>query len=262
MTSPRLITLLSDFGLNDIYVGVMKGVIAQVNPQLTIVDLTHQVPPQNILAGQFNLLNAYPYFPAGTVHVAVVDPGVGGARRSVALELPDGFLVGPDNGIFTGILSKQPVVQAIELTNSNYWRVSQPSHTFHGRDIFAAVAAHLASGVAIAELGDTFDANSLVKLPLALCTPIDRGYQGQVQYIDRFGNVITNIPGDYVTGKTWTVQVGKRTIPGHRTYADSAAGEPLALVGSHGWVELAVNGGDAQFQLRLNWHDPVQVTIR
>lgn len=261
MPSPRLITLLSDFGLNDVYVGVMKGVIAQVNPLLTPVDLTHQVPPQNILAGQFNLLNAYPYFPSGTVHVAVVDPGVGGTRRPVALELPDGFLVGPDNGIFTGILSKRPVVQAVELTNSQYWRVPDPSNTFHGRDIFAAVGAHLASGVALAELGTPFDPDSLVKLPLALCITTDQGYQGQVQYIDRFGNVITNIPGEYVQDKTWAAQVGKRTIPGHRTYADSAAGEPLALVGSHGWVELAVNGGDAQFQLRLNWNDPVQVTV-
>lgn len=259
MNATRLITLLSDFGLNDVYVAVMKGVIAAINPALRVIDLTHQVPPQNILAGQFNLLNAYPYFPAGTVHVAVVDPGVGGARRSVAVELYDGFLVGPDNGIFTGLLDRS--VRAVELTNRDYWRVPQPSHTFHGRDIFAATAAHLASGLSLLDLGDSLDPQQLVRLPLAGCTPTPTGYLGTVQYVDRFGNVITNIPGESVQGKAWSVTVGKRSIPGCRTYSEQAVGEALALVGSHGWIELAVNGGDAQFQLRLNWNDPVQVVL-
>jgi len=260
MNVTRLITLLSDFGLNDVYVAVMKGVIAAINPALRVIDLTHQVPPQNIQAGQFNLLNAYPYFPAGTVHVAVVDPGVGGARRSVAVELADGFLVGPDNGIFTGLLER-PVVQAVELTNRDYWRVPQPSHTFHGRDIFAATAAHLASGLSLLDLGEPLDPQQLVRLPLATCTLTATGYLGNVQYIDRFGNVITNIPGDVVQGRTWSVMVGKRSLPGCRTYSERAAGEALALVGSHGWVELAVNGGDAQFQLRLDRNDAVQVVL-
>lgn len=256
-----LITLLTDFGLNDVYVGVMKGVIARINPSLTVVDLTHQIPPQNIQAAQFNLLNAYSYFPAGTVHVAVVDPGVGGARRSIALELADGFLVGPDNGIFTGLLAQRSVVQGVELTNTDYWRVPQPSNTFHGRDIFAAVAAHLASGVSLLNLGTPIDLASLVQLPLAVCTPTPAGFSGHIQYIDRFGNAITNIPGDYVQGKAWSVTIGKRTIPGCRTYSDVSPGQPLALVGSHGWVEIAINGGDAQFQLRLNWNGAVQVVI-
>jgi S-adenosylmethionine hydrolase len=255
-----LITLLTDFGLNDVYVGVLKGVIAQVDPALPVIDLTHQIPPQNIAAAQFNLLNAYPYFPTGTVHVAIVDPGVGGARRSIAIELNDGFLVGPDNGIFTGLLS-QPVVQAVELTNRQYWHVPEPSYTFHGRDIFAAAAAHLASGVPLAELGDLIDATTLVQLPIALCTATDAGFSGQIQYIDRFGNAISNIPGSYVQGKPWSVMIGKRMIPGGHTYSDAASGTALALVGSHGWVEIAINGGNAQFQLRLNWDDPVQVSF-
>ncbi|WNZ23958.1 SAM-dependent chlorinase/fluorinase [Leptolyngbya sp. NK1-12] len=254
-----VITLLTDFGLNDVYVGVLKGVIAQINPALTVVDLTHQIPPQNIAAAQFNLLNAYPYFPAGTVHVAVVDPGVGGARRSIALELSDGFLVGPDNGIFTGLLAQRTILHAVELTNTEYWRVLQPSNTFHGRDIFASVAAHLANGVPLLNLGAPFDPATLVKLPLATCTPTPTGFSGNIQYIDRFGNAITNIPGDFVQGKRWSVTLGKRTIPGCRTYSEAAPGQPLALIGSHGWVEIAINGGDAQFQLRLNWHDTVQV---
>jgi S-adenosylmethionine hydrolase len=153
MSENKLITLLSDFGLSDVYVGVMKGVIAQINPALTVVDLTHQIPPQNIAAGRFSLMNAYPYFPGGTVHIAVVDPGVGSRRRGVAIQLDAGFLVGPDNGLFSGVLSENPVVAAVELTNPQYWRTLSPSTTFHGRDIFAAVGAHLASGISDRTVG-------------------------------------------------------------------------------------------------------------
>lgn len=260
MNATRLITLLSDFGRSDIYVGVMKGVIATVNPALRVIDLTHQLPPQNILAAQFSLINAYPYFPAGTVHLAVVDPGVGGVRRAVAIERPDGFLVGPDNGLFTGLLDL-PGTRAVELTNRAYWRVPQPSATFHGRDIFAAVAAHLASGLSLLELGDPLDPQQLVRLPLATCQPTPTGYLGCVQYIDHFGNLITNIPGAAVETKSWSVRVEQRSIPGCRSYSERAAGEALAVIGSHGWVELAVNGGNAQAQLGLGWGDPVQVIL-
>lgn len=261
MTHYPLLTLLSDFGWNDIYVSVMKGVIAQINPHLTIVDLTHEIAPQNITAAQFSLLSAYPYFPAGTVHVAVVDPGVGGARRSIAVELSNGFLVGPDNGLFTGLLAQNPVLQVVELNNPYYWRVVEPSHTFHGRDIFAPVAAHLASGVSILEVGDRLDVADLVQLPIPACTATPEGVVGSIQHIDRFGNVITNIPGEYVQDQVWRVMVGKRSIPGCRTYGDVSAGNPLALVGSHGWVEIAINGGNAHFQMRLNWDDAVQVLL-
>lgn len=261
MTTASLLTLLSDFGWNDVYVGVMKGIIAQINPALTVIDLTHDIPPQNTAAAQFNLLNAYPFFPAGTVHVAVVDPGVGGTRRAIALELADGFLVGPDNGIFTGLIAQKPVIWVVELSNTRYWRVPEPSNTFHGRDIFAPAAAHLASGVSITELGETIDPATLVKLPIPVCTSTAHGFAGNIQHIDRFGNVITNIPGDYVREQNWYVSVGKRKIPGCRTYSDVTPGEPLALIGSHGWVELAISGGDAHFQLRLQWDDAVQVIV-
>lgn len=261
MPPHRLLTLLSDFGLNDVYVGVLKGVIAQINPALIPIDLTHQIPPQNIQAAQFNLMNAYPYFPAGTVHVAVVDPGVGGARRAIAVELSDGLLVGPDNGLFTGLLASKTIVQAVQLTKPQYWRVPEPSNTFHGRDIFAPVGAHLASGVPIAEVGEIIDPETLVRHALPACTPTPNGFTGSIQHIDRFGNVITSIPGEVVCNRRWSVRLRKRVIPGCRTYGDVKVGEPLALVGSHGWVELAVNGGDAHFQLRLTWNDPVQVVI-
>jgi len=261
MKPSSILTLLSDFGLNDVYVGMMKGVIAQVNPLLKVIDLTHQIEPQDVMAAQFNLMNAYPFFPPGTVHVAVVDPGVGGKRRAIAIHLTDGFLVGSDNGLFTGLLANRAIVHAVELTHSQYWRDASPSSTFHGRDIFAPVGAHLASGVAIAQLGEAIDPATLVQLPIPVCTDTATGCTGSVQYIDRFGNVITNIPGHIVQGKAWSVTVGKLTIPGCRTYGEVQSGQPLALVGSHGWVEIAVSNGNAQYQLRLTWGNEIQAVF-
>ena len=227
MCEPRLLTLLSDFGLSDVYVGVMKGAIAQINCSVTVVDLTHQIPPQNIAAARFCLMNAYPYFPAGTVHVAVVDPGVGSTRRAVAVELTDGFLVGPDNGIFSGVLSRDAMPQgglppkllaSVELTNPHYWRTPDKSATFHGRDIFASVGAHLASGVPLKNLGLEIDPDTLVELAIPECTQTDSSVAGCIQYVDHFGNLITNIPGSHVQGKTWLAVAAGLTIAGGQTY--------------------------------------------
>ncbi|MBD2664779.1 hypothetical protein B6N60_04044 [Richelia sinica FACHB-800] len=259
MRKSNVITLLSDFGINDVYVGVMKGVIAQINSNLTIVDLTHQIPPQNIAAGRFCLMNAYAYFPAGTVHVAVVDPGVGSQRRSLAVEFSQGFLIGPDNGLLTGVLSQIPAIRAVELTNLNYWRSPQPSNTFHGRDIFAPVAAYLASGVPLLELGTEINPDSLVQLDIGQWEETATGVCGCVQYIDYFGNLVTNIPASYVQGKSWSVQIKGMTIGGCQTYSDVGVGEALALIGSHGWVEIAVNSGNAQAQLQIDWQDTLEV---
>lgn len=261
MSQNRIITLLSDFGLSDVYVGVMKGVIAQINPALRVVDLTHQIPPQNVTAARFNLMNAYPYFPEGTVHVAVVDPGVGSHRRGIALQLDTGFLVGPDNGLFSGVLTQAEVVAAVELTNSQYWRTPTPSTTFHGRDIFAAVGTHLASGVPLGELGNAIAPNTLVQLPIPERTLTDTSITGCIQYIDYFGNLVTNIPAADVQRKTWSVAVGDRIIPASQTYSDRALGELVALVGSHGWVEIAVNAGSAKSLLQLNVSDPVKIFL-
>lgn len=259
--SKMVLTLLSDFGLSDVYVGVMKGAIAQVNCSLTVVDLTHQIPPQNIAAARFCLMNAYPYFPVGAVHVAVVDPGVGSSRRAVAVEFADGFLVGPDNGLFSGVLSQSPAITAVELTNPNYWRTPHPATTFHGRDIFAPVGANLASGVPLAQLGRAISPATLVQLVLPECTQTDTGVCGCVQYVDHFGNLVTNIPAVYVQGKTWSVVAGGLTIPGCQTYSDQPNGQALALIGSHDWVEIAINGGKAQTQLHVDWGDEVQVML-
>lgn len=262
MSTCRILTLLTDFGLSDAYVGIMKGVIAAIAPQIHIIDLTHQIPPQNIAAARFNLMNAYPYFPEGTVHVAVVDPGVGGSRRAIALQLPTGFLVGPDNGLLDGVLSRyghDPSVQAVDLNNPAYWRNACPSSTFHGRDIFAPVGAHLARGVSLQELGTAISVDSLVEFDIPDAQKTTTQITGYVQHIDHFGNVITNISGDEVRSLHWSVEVKHTQVPSRHTYGESAIGEMLALVGSHGWIEIAVNGGSAQARLHMGVRDVVTV---
>ena len=253
-----MLTLLSDFGYQDIYVGVMKGAIATINPQLQVVDLTHAIPPQNIAAASFALMNAYRYFPPGTVHVAVIDPGVGSQRRGIAIKIEEGFLVGPDNGLFGGILAKSPGIGAVELTNPQYWRLSSPSYTFHGRDIFAPVGAYLGSGVPLRNLGKEIDVNSLVQLSLPSYEVKPEKIIGFIQYIDHFGNLITNIPAGEIEGKSWFVLVSSRKIPATQTYSDRPLGELMALIGSNGWLEVAVNGGSAKDVLGMNWGDKIE----
>lgn len=274
MVQRRVLTLLSDFGLSDVYVGVMKGAIAQVNSNLLVIDLTHQIPPQNIALARFALMSAFPHFPAGSVHVAVVDPGVGGNRRAIAIALGDeprrplGFLVGPDNGLFSGVCNRYPILSVVELTDFHYWHTPEPSSTFHGRDIFAPVGAHLASGIPIQALGKSVAPQSLVPMEIPSYIQIEDANEriskvtGCIQAIDHFGNLITNIPGSMVHGKTWSVVIGKLTLLGQRVYGDSPPGKLLALIGSHGWVEIAVNSGNAQAELHLDWGKPIQVVVR
>ncbi|KJH72338.1 SAM hydrolase/SAM-dependent halogenase family protein [Aliterella atlantica] len=256
-----ILTLLSDFGLSDVYVGVIKGAIAQINPALNVIDLTHQIPPQSIAAARFCLMNAYAYFPSGTVHIAVVDPGVGSTRRAIAVEFAQGYLVGPDNGLFSGVLSQSPAFAAVELTNPQYWRTTALSNTFHGRDIFAPVGAHLASGANLTQLGENIDVNTLVQLDVAPVRITPSIIYGCIQYIDGFGNSITNISGSYVQ-QHWNVIVNGLHIPGSNTYSDVVAGNAIALVGSHGYVEIAIANGNACRQLQLKLGTQVQVLIR
>ncbi|CDN12861.1 hypothetical protein RintRC_5539 [Richelia intracellularis] len=238
----------------------MKGVIAQINPRARIIDINHQIPPQNIAAARFCLMNAYDYFPQGTVHVAVVDPGVGGKRRANAVQLANGFLIAPDNGLLSGVISQHHVIAAVELTNKKYWYTPTPSNTFHGRDIFAPVGAYLANGVKLEELGMTIDPATLVKLELVECIYYADRIAGCIQYIDNFGNLVTNIPSNYVEDKNWYVQVGDRTISNYSTYAQVEIGQAVALIGSHGWVEVAVNSGNAQLQLQMELGSAITVT--
>ncbi|MEB3884777.1 SAM-dependent chlorinase/fluorinase [Lyngbya sp. CCY1209] len=265
MSPSRIVTLLTDFGLNDVYVGIMKGVVAQIDPTLTVIDLTHEIPPQNIIAGRFCLINAYPYFPEGTVHVAVIDPGVGTRRRAIAIQLSTGYLVGPDNGLLGGLIKQQEIITAIELNNPDYWRTPNPSTTFHGRDIFTPAGAHLARGVPIEKLGTPIDRDTLADLSLPDPKQTKNIIAGCIQHIDRFGNLITNIPGDRVAGTSWTVTFPTSprptVIPSRKTYGDIHPGSLLTLIGSHGWVEIAANGDSAQLQLELNWGAKVEIHL-
>ncbi|MDX2100273.1 MAG: SAM-dependent chlorinase/fluorinase [Leptolyngbyaceae cyanobacterium bins.59] len=246
-----ILTLLTDFGLQDPYVAVMKGVMLQINPHLSLIDLTHQIPPQNVAMARFNLMMAVPYFAADTVHLGVVDPGVGGQRRAIAVSFAGGFLVGPDNGLFSGVLSQTSAIAAVELTQSQYWRTPNPSKTFHGRDIFAPVAAHLASGIPLTDLGTPIDPQGLVQLAIPPLTQEVNIVRGSVQAIDTFGNVITNIPATALTMANSVIQVEQTQLSLRQTYSDAPPGTLIALMGSHGWLEIAVVNGSACDRLQI-----------
>jgi S-adenosylmethionine hydrolase len=256
-----MITLLTDFGLQDIYVGVMKGVIKTINPDVDLIDLTHEIPRQNILAARFALMNAVDFFPDDTIYLAVVDPGVGSSRKAIAIAFKKGYLVCPDNGICSGVLSKYKPLQIIELTNNKYWLNGNPSSTFHGRDIFAPIAAYLSKGVSLNQLGKEIKEKSLVKLNLEPIIIKSREIIGSIQYIDIYGNLVTNIPADILNNKSWYVTERQDNINHHPTYGSVNQGELLALMGSHGWLEIAVNGGSAKMKLNKQYCDQIKVII-
>ncbi len=242
----RLLTLTTDFGLDDAYVAAMKGVALSVNPNLRLVDVTHGIAAQDVMEAAFVLREAIPYFPPETVHLVVVDPGVGTERRALALRIGDQYFVGPDNGLFS-LLPGAPD-EAVVLDNPDVWRSPTPSATFHGRDIFAPAAAHLASGRALTNLGSP--AADIQRLHWVQPLADEQGLRGWVVHIDRFGNAITNVPADLLdahrAGRSVKCYVGSTALDAvHTTYADVEPGEPVALVGSSGMLEVGVNGGDA-----------------
>ena len=263
-----IITLLTDFGTEDTYVGVMKGVIASLCPDAHVIDLTHQVPPQDISTGAFLLDVSVDYFPEGTIHVAIVDPGVGSARKPVALRTMRAFFVGPDNGIFTLVLQRHTLVQAVCLDNPQY-ALPRPSATFHGRDIFAPVAAHIARGTGLEQLGTPI--TRLQRLPLPRIRVDWQGIRATIVHVDRFGNAITNLThADY---EAWCIRwdvrepivevvSAKASLPICRTYSDMPRGQPLALFGSSERLEIAVNGGSAAHILQLRRGEAVRVLRR
>ena len=249
--TPRIITLLTDFGLQDPFVGVMKGVALSVNPDARLVDLTHGIRAQDVLQAGYVLASSYRYFPRGSIHVFVVDPGVGGERRIIAAEIDGHIFLGPDNGLLTLLLQDVPMTQAVWVTREELFR--QPvSATFHGRDIMAPVAAFLSMGNGLADIGEPVDDVMRIDISAPACRP-RRDLQGEVICEDRFGNLITNVrledlqamagDGDY---HACQVRVGERVINGiRRTYSDVAPGKALALIGSIGRLEIAVHMGSA-----------------
>ena len=239
-----IVTLLTDFGTHDTFVGVMKGVIKSLMPQADVIDLTHHVPPQDIQAGAFVLKTACRYFPPGTVHVAVVDPGVGGARRPIAAIIGDFLYVCPDNGLLSYVLAQDTLTQAVTLDNADF-HLPQVSRTFHGRDIFAPVAAHLANGVSLNTLGTPLD--TVQTFPLSQPIVSHNTITCHVIYADVFGNLFTDLTEDMA--ETWSVssaviEAGGVFIQGlSDSYSQAPSGPPLALFGSSGHLAIAVRNG-------------------
>jgi len=263
-----IITLTTDFGESDHYVGLMKGVMLGIAPDATLVDISHALPPQDLRAGSYVLDAVVDCFPDGTIHCAVVDPGVGSARRAVCIQTGRAYLVGPDNGLFSAYLQREPMRRAVRLTNATYHR--QPvSDTFHGRDIFAPVAAHLAAGVAMDELGEPID--GVLHLPLSEPNEADDGtLQLTVLHIDHFGNLITDLPRDAF--ERWLddrnpddveLRLPATHINGiHRTFADVSDGELVAYFGSTGRLEIAIRNGNAAESLDVGRGRSLTLTAR
>jgi S-adenosylmethionine hydrolase len=273
---PPLITLTTDFGLADHFVGVMKGVIAGIAPAARVVDLTHSVPAQDVAAGAFSLAAAYAYFPPGTIHLAIVDPGVGGARRAVALAAGGYYWVAPDNGLLgyalaalaaggrlhgqwrDGCWQLRGDARAVVLTEPRYW-LPTVSRTFHGRDVFAPVAAHLARGVALDALGTLITSVSALAMPGP--RRLGDGWQGVVLHVDRFGNLVTNLDAALLGNRDWDVEIAGRQIAG---LSPSYAAMPSlgAILGSAGYLEIAVPRGSAAEQLGVGVGAPVTIRPR
>ncbi|MBM4255711.1 MAG: SAM-dependent chlorinase/fluorinase [Deltaproteobacteria bacterium] len=261
-STPPIITLLTDFGTRDAFVGIMKGVILGIAPGVQLVDLSHDVPPQDVLAGALVLRSAVSFFPAGSIHVAVVDPGVGSQRRAVIIETQEALFVSPDNGLLSLAVPPESIVRIIHLTNSQYF-LPQLSSTFHGRDVFAPVAAHLSRGVPPEALGLTIPSIERLSLPRVERTETE--LIGSVIAIDHFGNLITNIAeADLLPfpRETLWVSIGAVKIQGLvATYASVPLGATVALINSWGMLEIAVRNGSAAQQLRTPIGTMVRVRI-
>lgn len=257
------ITLTTDFGLQDHYVGVLKAVMLSISPSARMLDISHEIPPQDIMAGAWVVRNSAMLFPPKTVHLVVVDPGVGTERKPVALQIKDQFFVGPDNGIFS-LIGSEYEYEAVTLQNQTYWRPN-PSNTFHGRDIFAPVAAHLANGVKLQELGDPLD--KLVTYRWAVPISDRDGVQGWIVHIDRFGNLISNIPEKMVkeAGNSSEVKiyVGNTILTSlSATFGEVPDGEPTAYIGSSGMLEVAINKGNAREMLGVEKGAQISIVVQ
>jgi len=253
-----VITLLTDFGSVDYFVGAVKGAILSVNPGAVITDITHEIPPQDVEAAAFTLLACYNTFPARTIHMAVVDPGVGSARRPIVVRAGDQFFVGPDNGIFTYIYDREPSCQIFHVTSDKYFRPS-PNSTFHGRDIFAPVAAALSKGVKPERLGPRITDHVRLKNTLTPEVLKNGNMKGRLIHIDRFGNCITNITRDLIDAKTHpTLVINRKQIRTFRDFYSSASSKTLfAIWGSAGFLEISIKSSSAAEKLRAKRGDIV-----
>jgi S-adenosyl-L-methionine hydrolase (adenosine-forming) len=297
-TQRPVVALMTDFGLSDGYIGVMKGVIAGITPETHIIDITHDIAPQNVLSGAWILASVYRYFPgfettsalqakaqdrdkplslqvpvqassdAVTVFACVVDPGVGSSRRAIALHAGKWFFVGPDNGLFSYVLAEQPVHAACILSNPAY-HLSQVSSTFHGRDIFAPAAAHLARGIPLNDLGTPIDPATLQRIDLPRPIQREGATRGHIVHIDHFGNLISNIPLTMVPDLFNLPQV-RVTFPNagvevsnrRRFFAEGPDDEqPFLYTDSSGYLGIAVRNGNAAKRLHIGYGTPITLVI-
>lgn len=263
MARQMIATLLTDFGTRDPYVAAMKGVMIGLCPDVHLVDITHDVPPHDVLAAAFVLAQAAPSFPMGTVHLVVVDPDVGTGREILAARFGGQVFVFPDNGVITLVAGSMPLEQIVIVRDKRYFATSDPSGTFHGRDILAPVAVRILMGLDLRRLGPQPDKYKLLDLPPVAEPPGELA--GQVVYVDHFGNVITNLTEAAIRHR-WAVPdrlhvlcQGKDCGPLRGTYGTVAAGEPLALINSMGLLEIAVNHDQASRVLGAQVGTPVRV---
>jgi len=244
-----IVTLLTDFGTRDYYVSALKGVILSIAPHVRLVDITHEVEPHNILHGAFILRYVWPWYPAGTIHLAIVDPGVGPGRRVILGEYAGRYVIAPDNGLVTLLHREVPAGAMFIVENRRFFGVER-SATFQGRDIMAPVAAHLASGVSPSEVGPVLDDPEMLSVA-DRAQRSDRGLTGKVLYVDRFGTMVTNVRAEQLEGsgeggRGREVFVNGTSVgPIRSTFADVSQGDPVALMGSCGLLEIAVNQGRA-----------------
>ena len=276
MNRSPIITLTTDFGLADPYVAAMKGVILSLNAAATIVDITHEVRPQQVAQAAFLLAQALPYFPPGTIHVVVVDPGVGTARQALALATPEMLLVGPDNGVLSAALPEETRrralpgpdprgvglpegYRAVALRRRRYMR-RPVSATFHGRDVFAPAAAHLSLGVGLEALGPAVRRIRALP-PFRAHRRPDGALEGRVLHVDHFGNLVTDVRAEDLPAGRVEVTIGGQRIEGlARTYEEGP--DLKALVGSAGYLEVACRGGSAAYRLAVDVGAPALVTER
>ncbi|MBN1929701.1 MAG: SAM-dependent chlorinase/fluorinase [Chlorobiaceae bacterium] len=263
MHQPPVIALLTDFGLEDAFVGVMKGVIATICRNVQVIDLTHAISAQNIRQAAFHLDRSVGYFPDGTIFVCVVDPGVGTTRQAIGVEAGPYRFIAPDNGLLTTIFERWADAKCHELTNANY-QLTNISATFHGRDLFSPAAAHLAAGIPLEAFGPAIDIANCTRIELWQNRPKEdgKGWTGEVIATDHFGNLITSFEaGMLADDGDWNVTVGNyaEPLPILRTYGEAEPGHPLAYIGSSGMIEIAIRNGNASAELRVGEGDMVEV---
>jgi len=261
-----IITLLTDFGSKDAYVSALKGVILSICPETKIIDIAHDIPKYDINYGAFLLSQTAPYFPVGTIHLVVIDPGVGTTRRRIIINGKRNMYVGPDNGVLSLAAEKEGVIKTVEIKKKQFM-LHIVSKTFEGRDVFAPVSAYLAKGYKIDAFGPII--RNIVKLPLANIEIVNGKLVGEILYIDGFGNIITNIVNKSIhcseipVGAPFTVSIGEQSkkMTLCSAYEEVSVGKPLMIIGSSGFYEISVNKGSAKVLFQANIGDVIEISV-